>query len=86
MTDLETHLYAENARLHTLAKRLSNALLTVRPLGGSELFIRSGEGASEDYYADPVYLTQCIKQDHEALHEARKALVELQRKLLHKRS
>lgn len=47
-------LKAENACLASYAKRASDALLKVRPLGGSEMFIRVGtnEGRYE-YRADP---------------------------------
>lgn len=51
-----------------LAKRLSNALLKVRPLGGSELFIRFGE---EEFYADPDYCGKAIDKLREDLHNER---------------
>lgn len=41
----------ELARVRGVARRLSDALLKVRPLGGSELFMRVGE----EYYADPTF-------------------------------
>ena len=53
-------------KMEALAKQLSDALLTVRPLGGSELFIkRNGK-----YYADPEYLKAAIKVDSESRHKA----------------
>lgn len=49
------------------AKRLSNSLLKVRPLGGSELFVeRNG-----DYYADPEYCGRMIEEMRAELYEAR---------------
>jgi hypothetical protein len=57
--------------LRMLAKSLSDALLTIRPLGGSEMF-RMYCGA---YYADPSTCKAMIAQLHDDLHEARKAVV-----------
>lgn len=50
-----------------LAKRLSTALLNVRPLGGSELFIKVGD----EYYADPDYCGDEIVRIRRELHELR---------------
>lgn len=43
-----------------LCKRLSDALLKVRPLGGSEMFIRVGSGEDENFIADPDYCGSLI--------------------------
>ncbi len=51
----------------TLVRKLSDALLTVRPLGGSELFMRVGD----EFYADPVVCTAEIKKLRDDLHKAR---------------
>jgi hypothetical protein len=48
-----------------LAKRLSTALLKVRPLGGSELFIKVGD----EYFADPEYCGDAIERMKADLHE-----------------
>ena len=61
----------EIERLRTLAKRLSDALLTVAPLGGSECFIRSGD----DYYADPEWFKHRIADLHARAHEGMKQSV-----------
>ncbi|MGW9332762.1 hypothetical protein [Bosea sp. NPDC055594] len=53
-----------------LARKLSDALLTVRPLGGSELFMRVGD----EFYADPVVCAAEIAKLRSDLHEARSAL------------
>lgn len=53
------------------AKELSDALIKVRPLGGSELFVqRNGK-----FYADPAYCGAAIQELHTAHHEAMKSLV-----------
>lgn len=49
---------AEAETYKALAKRLSTALLKVRPLGGSELFIKVGD----EYYADPEYCGAAIEK------------------------
>lgn len=58
-------------RLRLLARRLSDALLTVRPLGGSEMFIKVGD----DFYADPDYCARLIAEQNDRLHEAKKEAV-----------
>lgn len=58
------------ADLTAFTKQLSDALLTVRPLGGSELFTRHGGGDSEQYFADPEYLKNEIERDKEGYHAA----------------
>ncbi|MGW9333637.1 hypothetical protein [Bosea sp. NPDC055594] len=60
-------LLREKERMGALARRLSDALLTVRPLGGSELFMRAGE----DFYADPDVCTAEIAMLRTELHEAK---------------
>lgn len=69
MTEAETY--------KALAKRLSTALLKVRPLGGSELFIKVGD----EYYADPDYCGAMIDKLKSDLHEINMALAKY-RKLL----
>lgn len=61
----------ELALLRQLAKSLSNALLKVRPLGGSELFIYT----CGDYYADPQYCGRLIDELRNENIELRKAAV-----------
>lgn len=61
----------EIERLQSLAKELSNALLTVAPLGGSECFIKSGE----DFYADPEWFKVRIRELHDRAHEGMKRAV-----------
>jgi hypothetical protein len=51
---------------HALARRLSDALLKVRPLGGSEMVIRVGD----EYFADPEYCGQLITEHREREHKA----------------
>jgi hypothetical protein len=60
---------ADKLRAH--AKAMSDALLKVRPLGGSELFVRVGE----TFYADPKFCGDAIEKMQTDLHEARKAVV-----------
>lgn len=57
------------------AKELSDALLKVRPLGGSELFVkRNGK-----HYADPAYCGAAIEEMHKRHHETMCELVTLRR-------
>jgi hypothetical protein len=57
-------------------KELSDALIAVRPLGGSELFVkRFGR-----YYADPAYCKAAIVKDADARHEAMSGLVRHRRR------
>jgi hypothetical protein len=51
----------EIERLLRIAKGLSDVLLTIRPLAGSEAFCRYGSGDSEMYLADPVYFRAAIE-------------------------
>jgi hypothetical protein len=51
-----------------LAKRLSDTLLKLAPLGGSECFIRIGD----DYFADPEWFKGRITDHQRILHEARR--------------
>jgi hypothetical protein len=61
----------ELAAARGLAKELSDTLLELRPLGGSELFIKRGN----THYADPKWFADVIEQDKTALYEARKKVV-----------
>lgn len=54
-----------------LCKRLSDALIKVRPLGGSELFIRVGSDEHETFIADPDYCGAAIEKLRSDLHQAR---------------
>lgn len=54
-----------------LARKLSDALLTVCPLGGSDLFMRVGE----DFYADPSVCSAEIAKLRSDLHEAKASVV-----------
>jgi hypothetical protein len=64
-------LEAEHERLRKHAKLMSDALLELRPLGGSEMFTRVGE----EFYADPDYCTRLIREMRQELHELRVAEV-----------
>lgn len=55
--------------LEQYAQAASEALLKVRPLGGSELFTRVGE----QYLADPAYCGNEITSIRERLHSAKLA-------------
>ena len=70
---LIVELADEIARLRAHAKKLSDALLKVRPLGGSELFVRVGE----DFYADPEFCGNAIVSLLSDRHEALKAQAHL---------
>lgn len=59
-----------------LARRLSDALLEVRPLGGSELFQRVGD----EYYADPKACGAAIGQLRSDLHNAKTAEIKAKRR------
>ena len=58
-------------------KEVSNALLKVRPLGGSELFVKR----FGDYFADPVYCGEMIEDTHRRLHAAHISRVKAEREL-----
>lgn len=60
-----------------LAKRLSDALLMVAPLGGSECFTRVGD----DYYADPEWFARRIVENQERLHNAMTRAILAERQL-----
>lgn len=60
----------EIVALQDLAKSLSNALLKVRPLGGSEMFVKR----CGDYYADPGYCGAMIDRFRNENTELRKQL------------
>lgn len=59
------------------AKRLSDALLKVRPLGGSELFVKR----NNDYYADPDYCGRMIEEMRNSLDKEIRARIRLERLL-----
>jgi hypothetical protein len=59
------------------ARQLSNALLKVRPLGGSELFTKIGD----DFFADPVVCSQEIELLRNELNDERKRRVRAERAL-----
>lgn len=64
MTDLITH-----------ARAMSEALLKVRPLGGSELFRKVGD----EYFADPDYCGAAIDKLRSDLHAARLEIAQLRK-------
>jgi hypothetical protein len=67
---------AEIERRDAFIKELSNALIAIRPLGGSELFVkRFGK-----HYADPAYCKTAIVKDADARHEAMSGLVRHRRR------
>jgi hypothetical protein len=59
------------------AKRLSEALLKVRPLGGSELFVKR----NNQYYADPDYCGRMIEELRTSLDLEIRARIRLERQL-----
>src|SRR5687768_11632021 len=52
-------------------KELSDALISVRPLGGSELFVKR----FDEYFADPAYCKAAIEERSNDCHEAQKGLI-----------
>lgn len=67
----------ERDQMLAFMKEISNALISVRPLGGSELFVKR----FDDYFADPAYCKAAIQTNHERYHEAMKETVRLRRAL-----
>lgn len=63
--------------MRKLARQLSDALITVRPLGGSELFKKHGD----EYFADPEFCAAAIQQQRDALHEAKRNEIRMIRAL-----
>jgi hypothetical protein len=59
------------------AKRLSDALLKVRPLGGSELFVNR----NNQYYADPDYCGRMIDEMRASLDLEIRARIRLERQI-----
>jgi len=70
-------LRAENKRLKAWMKRATAALIKVRPLGGSELFMRVGE----ENYADPEWCGRAIEEMRDRLHKERVENIRLQRQV-----
>jgi hypothetical protein len=68
----------EREKMLVFMKELSDALISVRPLGGSELFVKR----FDDYFADPAYCKAAIQVNHERYHEAMKENVRLRKALL----
>ena len=67
---------AEIRRMESFMKELSDALIKVRPLGGSELFVqRFGR-----YYADPKFCGGEIERLNRETHELRCELIKERRK------
>lgn len=54
----------------TAARKLSDALLTLRPLGGSECVSRHFIDGQEVYLADTDYFRRIIREKHDDLREA----------------
>lgn len=70
-------VHADRVNGWVFAKRLSDALLKIRPLGGSELFVkRNGQ-----YYADPDYCGAAIEEAHNSRHETMKENIRLMRRV-----
>lgn len=69
-------LKSENEYLRGIAKELSDTLLTIAPLGGSECFRRTGD----DYFADPKYFRVRIQHEKQALHKARCEIARLEKR------
>lgn len=67
-SEAATTIYAERLRKH--ARAMSNALLKLRPLGGSECFVQVGD----EYYADPKFFEEIIPKLLEDLHVAKSRL------------
>jgi hypothetical protein len=65
----------ERDKLKEHAKRMSDALISVRPLGGSELFVQ----VDGEFYADPDWCGAAIKKLRDDLHEARIEIARLRR-------
>jgi hypothetical protein len=57
-------------------KELSDALISVRPLGGSELFVKR----FDEYFADPAYCKAAIEERSNDCHEAQKGLIRERRR------
>lgn len=62
-------------KLKAHARKMSDALISVRPLGGSELFVQ----VDGEFYADPVFCAAAIKSLREDLLEAKMEIVRLRR-------
>lgn len=62
----------------TFAKELSNALLKVRPLGGSELFVKR----NDQYYADPEYCGRMIDEMRTSLDLEIRARIRAEREIV----
>lgn len=73
MDEAATALDSLSARvkeLEAFTKELSDALLTIRPLGGSECFVKRCDA----YYADPDYFKGFIKCEADSRRESMKDL------------
>lgn len=65
----------EREKMLAFMKELSDALISIRPLGGSELFVkRFGQ-----YFADPTYCKDMIKLDAARRHETMTECMRLRR-------
>jgi len=72
-----THLSEQADAGWKFARELSEALIKIRPLGGSELFVqRNGQ-----YYADPAYCGAAIEAELKRRHEAMADRVLLERRV-----
>lgn len=70
----KSNAYDELARWRAWGKRATSALTKVRPLGGSELFMRFDDNTT---LADPEWCGAAIDQMRNSLHEERIANVML---------
>lgn len=68
---------SDREQMLVFMKELSNALISIRPLGGSELFVKR----FGDYFADPDYCKAAIEVAHQRYHDAMKENVRLRRAL-----
>lgn len=74
-------LQSQLSEARAICKSLSDTLLKLRPLGGSECFSRHGRDDTEAYYADPAYFSDLIAHDKNGWLEDRKHLIRTERDL-----
>lgn len=77
----KSRAYAELVCWRAWGKRATEALVKVRPLGGSELFMRFDDDTT---LADPEWCGAAIEQMREALHKERIENVRLLRAISEK--
>lgn len=72
----KSRAHAELLRWRAWGKRATDALIKVRPLGGSELFMRFDDSTN---LADPEWCGRAIDEMRDSLHKQRIENVKLQR-------